>query len=88
MRLRGHVYRAEWVGGASLTINPFRALADVLPPGTAMGRYGLAVVGAYSPIGKPGFILLATRADVAEGNYGSAEELQDHSCAIAKRPRY
>lgn len=84
MRLRGHVYKAEWVNGASLTVNPFRALAQALPSGAEMGRYGLAVVGAYSPAGKPGFILLATRADVAAGNHGSAEELQDRSCAITQ----
>lgn len=87
-RLRGHVYLAKWVGGESLAVNPFRALAEALPPGTEMGRYGLAVVGVYSAAGKPGFILLATSADVAEGNYGSAEELQDHSCAIAQRARH
>lgn len=85
VRLRGHVYRAAWIGGASLTVNPFRILAEALPDEAQMGRYGLAVVGAYSSAGKPGFVLLATRADIAGGNYGSAEELQDHGCAIAHR---
>jgi len=84
--LHGHVYKARWVGGASLVINPFRSLADALPPDAGMGRYGLAVVGARSPTGKPGFVLLATRADISKGNYGSAEELQDHACTIAHRP--
>ncbi|HEX5430876.1 MAG TPA: CDP-diacylglycerol diphosphatase [Bryobacteraceae bacterium] len=81
--LRGHRYMARWVDGASLSINPFRSLAASLPAGDGMARYGLAVIGAYSPAWKPGFILLATRADVGKGNYGSSEELQDHSCAIA-----
>ena len=86
-RLLHHVYLAKWIGGASLTINPFRSLAAALPHGTRMGLYGLAVIGAYSSAGKPGFILLATRADIARGNYGSTEELQDHSCAIAQPVR-
>lgn len=81
--LHGHVYLAKWVNGVSLSINPFRSLAVSLPAGSRMEQYGLAVVGAYSPSGDPGFILLATRADVTKGNYGSSEELQDRSCAIA-----
>ncbi len=81
--LRGHAYMARWVAGASLTVNPFRSLADSLPAGADMDAYGLAVAGAYSPEGKPGFVLLASKADTSKGNYGSAEELQDHACAIA-----
>lgn len=84
--LQGHAYLAKWVSGAALAIDPFRSLAAALPWGAHMAQYGLAVAGAHSPAGRPGFILLATRADVAEGNYGSAEELQDHACAIAHRP--
>ena len=85
-RLHGHAYLARWVSGAALSINPFRSLADALPTGARMAQYGLAVAGARSPAGRPGFILLATRARLAEGNFGSAEELQDHACAIAHRP--
>lgn len=84
--LRGHPYEAKWINGDALAINPFRSLASALPAGGDMARYGLAVTGAYSLAGKPGFILLATRADTVTGNYGSAEELQDHACAIAHRP--
>ena len=83
--LLGHAYMAKWVGGASLAINPFRSLASALPAGADKDAYGLAVAGAYSPGGKSGFILLATRADISKGNYGSSEELQDHACAIARR---
>lgn len=86
VRLQGHVYRAEWVAGASLTINPFRALADGLPAGAPMGSYGLAVIGARSATGQPGFILLATRAGTTDNNDGSAEELQDHNCAVTPKP--
>lgn len=83
--LRGHAYLAKWVGGSSLAINPFRSLSSSLPAGADMGEYGLAVAGAWSPGGKTGFILLATRGDLSKGNYGSPEELQDHACAIAHR---
>jgi len=83
-----HAYQAKWIGGTSLTINPFRSLATALPDGTQMGLYGLAVIGAYSSAGKPGFVLLATRADIARGDDGSAEELQDRSCAITRRVQH
>ena len=81
--LHQHTYMARRASEASLTINPFRSLASSLPAGAKMGQYGLAVAGIYLPGGKPGFILLATRADMSDGNYGSAEELQDHDCVIA-----
>lgn len=81
--LRRHIYVAKWFSGTFLAINPFRSLASALPAGAEMDEYGLAVAGAYSSSGKAGFILLATRADISKGNYGSAEELQDHACAIA-----
>ncbi|MDN5873755.1 MAG: CDP-diacylglycerol diphosphatase [Sinobacteraceae bacterium] len=80
--LQGHVYLARWVAGATLSIKPFRSLAVALPDGAGMAEYGFAVVGALSTAGDPGFILLATRADIGTGNYASSEELQDHSCAI------
>ena len=37
----------------------------------------------FPPDGKPGFVLLAGRADPAHGDFASGEELQDHECAIA-----
>jgi CDP-diacylglycerol pyrophosphatase len=46
-----------------------------------MGIWSLAAVGAVFS-GKPGFILLADRADQTAG--GRAEDLQDHDCAIAE----
>ncbi len=84
--LRRHHYEAKWIDGNTLAINPFRSLASALPAGADMSEYGLAVAGAYSSSGKPGFILLATKADTSTGNYGSVEELQDHACAIANQP--
>lgn len=79
----GHVYDARWVDGASLSVDPFKSLAATLPAGDAMDFHGLAVVGARSPDGRPGFILLSIKASLDQGNRGSAEELEDHQCAIA-----
>lgn len=67
------------LGGA----NPFRLLAASSPAARAhMGDYTLVVAGA-SFAGRPGFVLLADRADPARGNFASGEELQDHACALA-----
>lgn len=60
--------------------SPFQLLARIasdLSPET------LAVVGATSPAGEPEFILLETRHDPTIPGSGGAEELQDHTCAIA-----
>jgi CDP-diacylglycerol pyrophosphatase len=67
------------LGGA----NPFLLLAASSPAARAhMGEYTLVAAGA-SFAGRPGFILLADRADPARGNFASGEELQDHECALA-----
>jgi len=64
---------------------PFQLLADQLPGARAdMGAETLIAVGATFEDGEPGFYLLAGRADIAAGNRGAAEELQDHSCAVAR----
>jgi len=84
----GHVYDARWVDGESLSVDPFKSLAAALPAGDAMDRHGLAVVGARSPDGRPGFILLSIKATFDHGNRGSAEELEDHECAIAAEPTH
>ena len=45
----------------------------------------LVLVGATLPTAASGFVLLDDHADLAAGDRGSGEELQDHSCAVAKR---
>lgn len=56
-------------------VNPFALLADGVPGARAdMGAHTLAVVGAYLPDGRPGFVLLANSA----GPEASSEDLQDH----------
>jgi CDP-diacylglycerol pyrophosphatase len=84
LRLKGHVYRARWIAdGALKAANPFKLLATEMPGARrAMGAWTLALVGARGPGGAPGFYLLADRAAPAAGDYGSAEELQDHACRL------
>jgi CDP-diacylglycerol pyrophosphatase len=79
----GHAYWARWVDGETLPINPFKSLAASLQTGDSMARHSLAVVGARSASGKPGFILLSGRVDQHSDDHDSGEELQDHACAIA-----
>ena len=42
------------------------------------------VVGVDFADGKPGFAILNAQADVAAGMLVRGEELQDHSCALAR----
>lgn len=84
--LAGHPYRALLVSGDELTIDPFRRLADSLTaPNGPMGNQTLVVVGADLPGGAPGFVVLADQVNVATGDHASGEELQDHSCALARQ---
>jgi CDP-diacylglycerol pyrophosphatase len=82
----GHVYRALWLDGETLQVNPFKVLAQSLPASTAMAAQSLAVIGARTRTGKPGFILLNGHADGSATDPGHAEELQDVTCAIASQP--
>jgi CDP-diacylglycerol pyrophosphatase len=77
--LAGQQYRALRVAGDDLGgVNPFRLLADALPPGADMGSQTLVVVGASDADGQPGFVLLAGQADPARPGSGHGEDLQDH----------
>lgn len=74
--LAGQRYAAKRV--ATLEDDPFKVLAAELPGAAgSMGQYTLAVLG-----GGDGFVLLAARIGV-DGN-GHGEDLQDHSCALAR----
>ena len=86
--LDGHAYRVRWLDADRLeSTNPFKLLAQTQPGARqAMGAWTLALIGASGPGGAPGFYLLADRANPAGGDAGSAEELQDHQCQVAKRP--
>ena len=82
--LAGHQYRAMRVTGPTLFgHNPFKLLAWGVPGARAdMGQHTLVVVGMVFNGRVPGFIILDDRADLAHGNWGSGEELQDHACAL------
>lgn len=79
--LAGHTYDAMRIDGDELAANPFRLRADGLAvPSEEMGIQTLVVVGAVNE-GKPGFVILADRADGETGDFAGGEQLQDHgSC--------
>ncbi|HML09728.1 MAG TPA: CDP-diacylglycerol diphosphatase [Stellaceae bacterium] len=84
--LHGHPYRALWLPNDAFADNPFVMIADgVAGARQAMDKETLVVVGAIRPGGVPGMVLLEGEADAATGDNGSGEELQDHSCALAKQ---
>jgi CDP-diacylglycerol pyrophosphatase len=83
-RLVGHRYMGMRVVGSSLSANPFKLLASRMPRARArMGSYSLVVVGQEFGHRRSGFVVLAGRADSAGGG-ASGEELQDHTCAVAR----
>ena len=82
--LAGHHYRAMRLTGAELgATNPFRLLAAGVTQ-AEMGQHTLVLAGATFAPGQPGFLLLDDQADLAAGDRGSGEELQDHDCALAR----
>ena len=86
--LAAHRYLVRFVASQDLHgVNPFVLLADGVPAArAAMGRMTLVAVGATDASGLPGFALLAGRADLAAGDRGAGEELQDHGCAVGHAP--
>jgi CDP-diacylglycerol pyrophosphatase len=83
--LRGHAYDARRIDDASLSsTDPFRLLAArVAQEGQTMGDQTLLLAGATLPDGTAAFYLLNDH--VQPGNAASAEELQDHTCAVTRR---
>jgi CDP-diacylglycerol pyrophosphatase len=81
--LAGHVYEAMAIPAPDLErTNLFRLLARTVPEGS-MGRETLVVIGATLVSGQPGFDVLVDRADPAQGDVASGEQLQDHDCALS-----
>jgi CDP-diacylglycerol pyrophosphatase len=77
--LAGAPYQAVAVDGDDLYADPIRLLADGVDGArTDMADRTLVVVGRYGADGRPGFVILAGRADPAIGDPGSGEDLQDH----------
>ena len=83
--LHGQPYHVRRLTEAELAINPFFLLRDQMPGASAyMGAWTLALIGDTDAQGRPDFLLIAARADPAHGHKASAEDLQDHACAVAK----
>lgn len=84
--LFGHHYSAMRVAGTTLAgYNPFMLLARGIPGAAAdMGHYTLVVVGMTFAGHRPGFVVLADRADPAHGDNAGGEELQDHACVVGR----
>jgi CDP-diacylglycerol pyrophosphatase len=84
--LAGHRYRAMRVKGLTLFgHNAFKLLAWGVSGARAdMGQHTLVVVGMVFGGRVPGFVILDDHADLAHGDWGSGEELQDHGCALAR----
>ncbi len=82
--LGGRSYRALRVDGVDLKANPFQILAALPEARGDMADQTLVVSGWVSPEGKPGFIVLAHRADLPRGDQGEGEELMDHDCAVLR----
>jgi CDP-diacylglycerol pyrophosphatase len=84
--LAGHTYRARRVLGGDLDgADPFVLLADgVSDAHAAMAAQTLIVVGAQFANAKPGFVILNARANLGDGEVIKGEELQDHSCEVAR----
>jgi CDP-diacylglycerol pyrophosphatase len=80
--LAGHVYRARWIDGAEPEPDPFILLADdARALGAPMRDETLAVIGARRRDGNEGFVLLTYQA--IAGGRAHAEDLLDHTCALA-----
>lgn len=78
LRPRAGHYRARRLRAEELDQNVFRMVAAVMPPGDNMAHETIALIGFEDARSGSGFILLAA------GNGGSAEELLDHQCRIAR----
>lgn len=86
--LAGNFYLAKRINSSDLDgVNPLRLLAALPQARSAMGEQTLVVTGETGPHGRPGFILLTSRA-IPDITDGGGEALQDHRCLVGqKRPK-
>ncbi len=81
--LAGTRYRAMRIEQDDLAdANPFLLLAKSVP--AAEMRWHTLVVAGATFGNRPGFILLDGRADLAAGDRGHGEALQDHNCVSGR----
>lgn len=87
--LAGRAYMARRLDGDDLGArNPFKLLAQGdLRARRDMASETLVVAAVRFHDGRPGFVLLADRADLARADPGSGEELQDHACRALGGPQ-
>jgi CDP-diacylglycerol pyrophosphatase len=80
----GLSYKARWIDGTDLgATDPFKLVAHTDPVARAdMARETLVLIGASRADGRPGFVLLAARADPADPDDAAGEELLDHRCRV------
>ncbi|PPQ36486.1 CDP-diacylglycerol diphosphatase [Rhodopila globiformis] len=85
--LAGHHYLALRVNQDTLLgEDPFKVLANQVDDArNDMGKYTLVVVGMTFPDGSRGFVLLTDHASLLAGDRASGVQLQDHSCAFARK---
>jgi CDP-diacylglycerol pyrophosphatase len=85
--LGGHRFQAMRVMGSTLAgHNPFKLLAEGVSGARAdMGQRTLVVVGMRFAGERAGFVILADRVDLLQGDFAGGSRLQDHSCALARR---
>ncbi|MGI4936006.1 MAG: CDP-diacylglycerol diphosphatase [Janthinobacterium lividum] len=82
LMLGGFRYRAVRIDGdEAVAIDPFHLMARGLRVRQEdMGAWTLLLAGMDYPDGRPGFMLLAARADPATGFNASSGDLEDHAC--------
>jgi CDP-diacylglycerol pyrophosphatase len=85
LALAGAPYRAIRIEHEDLNpVDPFHVLADNDPAAASdMGHHTLVLVGVNFGNYSRGFILLDGKSNLLDGDRGSGEELEDHTCAIA-----
>src|SRR6185312_13523073 len=85
-KLAGHAYQAMRIEAADLSgTSPFALLANGQPAVAGdMADETLVAVAESLPDGSEGFYLLADKVDLAQGDFGSGEELLDHNCGVLK----
>lgn len=85
--LAGNMYQAIRINQESLDgIDPFRILSEGDPRAASeMGKHTLVLIGASFADGASGFVLLDDHVDLLAGDFGSGEQLQDHTCAVAAK---
>jgi CDP-diacylglycerol pyrophosphatase len=82
----GKKYNARRLDDADFArTNPIALISDELTDAASdMGAETIFVTGAKFGDGKDGFILLEDRAGRALLDYGHSEDLQDHTCGVAR----